>query len=126
MLITKNLEQIQDEIRQKVTEYVRLEQTCQKQHTEIKMLKERTKSYEDELNELKKYIEKLKKDVLVAKEETFNLQQDNSKYKGGMFKQQHELEARKEQETLMLEQLHQNDHMLQQMQNELKYVFILS
>ena len=125
MLISKNLEQIQEEIRQKVTDHVRLEQTNQKQHTEIKTLKERTKSYEDEINELKKFIEKLKKDLAVAKDEALHLQQENSNCKGSLFKLQHELDARKEQDKLMVEQLHQNDHMLHQMHDEIRLVVLL-
>jgi hypothetical protein len=50
MLINKNLEQIQEEIRQKVTDYVRVEQLCQKQQTEIKTLTLIEKSYSNGLN----------------------------------------------------------------------------
>jgi len=120
LLINNNLEQIQEEIRLKVADYVRVEQTCQKQQTEIKTLKDRTKSYEDEMNELKKTMDKLKKDLFISKEESINSQQDNSKLKANMFKMQHELESRKDQEKLLLDQLTQHEHLVQQMQSELR------
>lgn len=124
ILINKNLEQIQEEIRLKVTEYVRCEQTCQKQQTEIKTLKDRTRSYEDELSDLKKFIDKVKKDLQLSKEECLNLQQENSKYKSNTYKMQHELDTRKEQERLFVEQLDHNENLLQQLQNELRYLIL--
>src|SRR5689334_3166270 len=105
MLLTKNLEQIQEDIRQKVTEQVRIEQVCQKQQTEIKTLKERTRSYEDEIGELKCFIDKLKKDVVCARDENCLLQQEAGKFKSAAFKLQHELDIRKDQEKLVLDQL---------------------
>ncbi len=114
------MEQIQEEIRQKVTEYVRIEQQYQKQQTEIKTLKDRTKSYEDEIGEMKKFIEKLKKDSINSKEEAYQTQQEIGKYKNAMTKLQHEVDARREQEKAMIDQLHQNDSTMQQLQNELR------
>lgn len=121
MLINKNLEQIQDEIRQKVTDYVRLEQMSHKQQTEIKTLRERTKSYEEEISELKKFVEKLKKDLLASKDEIVALQQENNKYKNNSSKIQHEIEARKEQEKMLTDQMTQIDCLLQQSQGEIRY-----
>ena len=120
MLITRNLEQIQEEIRLKVTEFVRIEQTCHKQQTELKTLKERNKSYEEEISDLKKFVEKLRRDLMAAKDEGLNLQQENSKYKSDIFKIQHDLECRKEQEKIIFEQMAQNDNLIKQFQTELR------
>ena len=119
-MINRNLEQIQEEIRLKVTDYVRLEQLSHKQQTEIKTLRERTKSYEEEINELKKFVEKLKKDLLATKDEVLKLQQENNLYKNNSSKIQHELEARKEQEKMLTDQISQIDYLLQQTQNDIR------
>ncbi len=119
-MINRNLEQIQEEIRQKVTDYVRLEQLSHKQQTEIKTLRERTKSYEEEISELKKFVEKLKKDLITTKDEVLRLQQDNTTYKNSSSKIQHELDARKEQEKMMSDQISQIDYLLQQTQNDIR------
>lgn len=120
MLISKNLEQIQEEIRQKVCEYVRVEQLCNKQQTEIKTLKERTASYEEEIGELKKFGEKLKKDLLANKEELINAHQDMSKTKNCLLKREHELSSAREQEKIITEQLVHNDSLLQQLHADLR------
>lgn len=120
MLINKNLEQVQDEIRQKVTDYVRLEQTCHKQQTEIKTLRDRSKSYEEEIAELKKFIEKVKKDLLQCKEEIADLQQENTKFKNNNAKLQHEFDTKKDQEKMLSDQVSQIDYLLQQSQTEIR------
>lgn len=120
MLISKNLEQIQEEIRQKVCEYVRVEQLSNKQQTEIKTLKDRTASYEEELAELKKFCEKLKKDLFANKEELINAHQDMSKTKNCLLKSEHELSSAREQEKILTEQLVQNDHLLQQLHADVR------
>jgi chromosome segregation ATPase len=114
------LEQIQEEIRQKVTDYVRLEQLSHKQQTEIKTLRERTKSYEEEINDLKKFVDKLKKDLLTTKDESINLQQENNTFKNSLNKIQHELDARKDQEKMMNDQIAQIDYLLQQSQSDIR------
>ena len=120
MLINKNLEQIQEEIRQKVTDYVRIEQLSQKQQTEIKTLKDRTRSYEDEMNEIKKFSDKLKKDLFTTKEELINANQEVSKLKNNLIKTQHEFDSSKQQEKIATEQLLHNDTLLQQLHAELR------
>ncbi|CAF0853486.1 unnamed protein product [Brachionus calyciflorus] len=120
MLISRNLEQIQEEIRQKVTDYVRLEQSCQKQQTEIKTLKDRNRSYEDEISDLKKFNDKLKKDLCLSKDEFNNLQDESSKMKSNFFKLEHEVETRREQEKIYINQMNQNEQIIQTMQNELR------
>ena len=120
MLISNNLEQIQDEIRQKVTEYVRMEQTCQKQNTEIKTLRDRNRSYEDELVELRKFMDKLKKDLGVCKEENSSLEQENSRLKSSSIRLEHDLDARREQEKILIQQISQNDQLVQQLQDDLR------
>lgn len=120
MLISNNLEQIQDEIRQKVTEYVRMEQTCQKQNTEIKTLRDRNRSYEDELVELRKFMDKLKKDLGVFKEENSSLEQENSRLKSSSIRLEHDLDARREQEKILIQQISQNDQLVQQLQDDLR------
>lgn len=120
MLISKNLEQIQDEIRLKVTEYVRVEQLANKQQTEIKTLKDRTASYEEEIGELKKFGEKVKRDLLGSKEELIGAHQELSKCKSLLMKAEHELGAAKEQEKIVTEQLVHNDGLLQQLHGDLR------
>jgi hypothetical protein len=121
MLINKNLEQIQEEIRNKVTEYVRLEQFCNKQQTEIKTLRERTRSYEEEINELKCFVEKLKKDLLVSKDELCFLQQESAKHKNNSLKAQQDLEAKRQQEKALTDQTAQTEVLLQQTQEDLRF-----
>lgn len=120
MLISKNLEHIQDEIRQKVSDYVRIEQQCQKQQTEIKTIKERNRSYEEEISDLRIFNDKLKKDLCLAKNEFVNLQDESSKLKSNLFKVEHELDSKRDQERIYVNQLAQNEQMIQTIQGELK------
>jgi len=120
MLLSRNAEQMQEEIRVKVTENVRLEQASQKQATELRTIKERNRSYEEEINELKGFGEKLKKDLFTAKEEAIGVGQEASRLKSALIKCQHELETSREQEKIVTEQLVANDNVLQQVHGDLR------
>ena len=120
LLTAANMEQLQEEMRARVTECVRAEQTCQRQQTELKTLKERNTSYEEEIDELKKLADKCKRDLLACKDEAGAVHADNGKLRATVAKGHAELEASKSQEKLLYEQLAHNDALLQQAHAELR------
>jgi len=120
MLLGRNAEQMQEEIRARVTENVRLEQAGQKQATELRTLKERSRSYEEEIGEVKSFGERLKKDLFAAKEEAIGVGQEAARTKSALIKCQHELDSSREQEKIVTEQLVANDSVLQQVHGDLR------
>jgi hypothetical protein len=114
------MEQLQDEMRSRVTECVRAEQTCQRQQTELKTLKERNTSYEEEIDELKRLSDKIKRDLMASKEEAHGMHVENGKLRANVAKANGELEASQSQMKLLYEQLAHNDALLQQAHAELR------
>ncbi len=65
-------------------------------------------------------MDKLKKDLFNTKDDNCSLEEENSKLKSNAIKLEHDLDARKEQERILIEQLTHNDQMLQQLQDDLR------
>ena len=105
MLLEQSLSSTQEQLSQRVSEVVRHEQLGRKQLTELKTLSERTAADEEELGEQEMLIEKLRKDVLAAKEETHDTVQESMSYKQKASKLEVELEGAHEQEKLLNEQV---------------------
>lgn len=105
MLMEQSLQTTQEQLSQRVTEVVRLEQVNRKQQTELKTMTERNASYEGEISEQKALIEKLRKDLLSSKEANHEAQQEGMAYKQQVHKCAVELEGLKEQEKMLTEQV---------------------
>jgi chromosome segregation ATPase len=120
VLACQNNENIQDDIRLKVQELVRTEQLCQKQQTEIKTLKERTRSYEEEINEMKSFIDRLKKDYVMSRDELNANQQDILKWKNTILRLEGELKSNQDKETLMADQVTNNEKLINTLKSDLK------
>lgn len=65
-------------------------------------------------------MDKLKKDLFAVKEENCTVEQENTKLKTLKIKLEHDLEALKEQEKILIDQLSHNDQIMQQLQDDLR------
>ena len=74
-------------------------------------MKERNASNEEEISEQKALIEKLRKDLLAAKEETHLAIQKGMSYKQKSSKLEVELEGSREQERMLNDQVSDNKNM---------------
>ena len=74
-------------------------------------MKERNASNEEEISEQKALIEKLRKDLLAAKEETHLAIQEGMSYKQKSSKLEVELEGSREQERMLNDQVSDNKNM---------------
>ncbi len=105
MLMEQSLGTTQEQLSQRVTEVVRHEQTNRKLQVELKTMRERCGSNEEEICEQKTMIDKLRKDVLGAKEDTHQAIQEGMAYKQQASKFKVELEGVKEQERMLNDQV---------------------
>ena len=105
MLMEQSLQTTQDQLSQRVTEVVRYEQINRKLQLEVKTLRERNISYEEEIDEQKSIIDKLRKDLVKSKEEHHSAVQEGLAYKQQAHKYEVELEGAKEQEKMLTEQV---------------------
>lgn len=95
----------QDQLSQRVTEVVRHEQINRKLQAELKTLRERNTSYEEEIAEQKGIIDKLRKDLVGSKEEYHSAVQEGLAYKQRAHKTEVELKGAREQEQMLTEQV---------------------
>lgn len=105
MLMEKSLQTTQDQLSQRVTEVVRHEQVNRKLQTELKTLRERNTSYEEEISEQKTIIDKLRKDLVNTKEELHTAVQEGLAYKQQAHKCEVELDGAREQERMLSDQV---------------------
>ena len=105
MIMEQSLTTTQEQLSQRVAEVVRLEQNIRKLNTELKTMKERNASNEEEIADQKTLIEKLRKDLLAAKEETHLAIQEGMAYKQKSSKLEVELEGSREQERMLSDQV---------------------
>ena len=101
----QSLTTTQEQLSQRVAEVVKLEQNIRKLNTELKTMKERNASNEEEIGEQKAMIEKLRRDLLAAKEETHLAIQEGMTYKQKSSKLEVELDGSREQERMLGEQV---------------------
>ncbi len=101
----QSLTTTQEQLSQRVAEVVRLEQNTRKLSAELKTLKERNGSNEEELGEQKAMIDKLRKDLLSAKEETHSAIQEGMMHKQKAAKLEVDLGGAKEQERTLSDQV---------------------
>ena len=105
MLMEQSLSSTQEQLSQRVTEVVRHEQVNRKLDMELKTLKERNINAEEEIDEQKSVIDKLRKDMMRVKEEHHAAVQEGLAYKQQAHKLDVELEGAKEQEKMLTEQV---------------------
>jgi chromosome segregation ATPase len=72
---------------------------------EVKTLRERSTSFEEEIIEQKSIIDKLRKDMVKVKEEHHSTVQEGMAYKQQAHKLEVELEGAREQEKMLSEQV---------------------
>ena len=105
MLAEQSLLTTQEQLSQRVSEVVKQEQVERKLQTELKTLRERNDSNEEDISEQTALIEKLRHDVLAAKEEMHTAVQEGMLYKQKSSKLEVELEGVQEQEKLLNNQV---------------------
>ena len=105
MIMEQSLMTTQEQLSGRVGEVVRLEQVNRKLQTELKTMTERNMSYEEEMNEQKGAIEKLRRDLLSSKEETHGAIQEGMAYKQQASKLEVEIEGHRDQEKMLNEQV---------------------
>ncbi|WAR12172.1 PMFBP-like protein [Mya arenaria] len=88
----------------------------------ILLYEDRNANSEEEIDEQKSVIDKLRKDLMYVKEEQHAAVQEGLAYKQQSHKCQVELEGAREQEKMLTEQVEQQDTILTQLQNELRGV----
>ncbi|CAG5136164.1 unnamed protein product, partial [Candidula unifasciata] len=88
--------------------------------TELKTVKERASSYEEEIAEQKAMIDKLRKDLMSARDEHHAAVQEGIAYKQQAHKMELELAGAKEQEKILTGQVEQQEGILGQLQAELR------
>ena len=101
----QSLTTTQEELSSRVTELVRHEQAQRKLQTELRTLRERSHSSEDELLEQRSLIDKLRKDVLQSKDEMHRAVQEGVGYKELAQRREVELNGVRDQERLLNEQV---------------------
>lgn len=105
MIMEQSLTTTQEQLSGRVAEVVRLEQMNRKLQTELKTMKERNQSYEDEMGEQKSLIEKLRRDLLLSKEETHAAVQEGMAYKQQAAKLEVEVDGHRDQEKMLNDQV---------------------
>ena len=105
MIMEQSLTSTQEQLSGRVTELVRIEQHNRKLATELKTLRERLTSYEEEMTEQKSTIDKLRKDLLTSKEETHAAIQEGLAYKQEAHKMEVQLEGARQQENMLTDQV---------------------
>ena len=84
-----------------------VDQINRKLQAELKTLRERNTSYEEEIAEQKGIIDKLRKDLVGSKEEYHSAVQEGLAYKQRAHKTEVELKGAREQEQMLTEQVSQ-------------------
>ena len=105
MLMEQSLQTTQEQLSQRVTEVVRHEQVNRKLETELKTLRDRNLNSEEEIDEQKSVIDKLRKELMRVKEEHHAAVQEGLAYKQQAHKSEVELDGAKEQEKMLTEQV---------------------
>ena len=105
MIMEQSLMTTQEQLSARVADVVRFEQQNRKLQTELKTMKERNESYEEEIGEQKSSIEKLRRDLLSSKEETHRAIQEGMAFKQQASKLEVEIEGHREQEKMLNEQV---------------------
>ena len=101
----QSLQTTQEQLSQRVTEVVRHEQVNRKLETELKTLRDRNLNSEEEIDEQKSVIDKLRKELMRVKEEHHAAVQEGLAYKQQAHKSEVELDGAKEQEKMLTEQV---------------------
>ena len=105
MLMEQSLQTTQEQLSQRVTEVVRHEQVNRKLDTELKTLRDRNANSEEEIDEQKSVIDKLRKELMRVKEEHHAAVQEGLAYKQQAHKSEVELDGAREQEKMLTEQV---------------------
>ena len=101
----QSLQTTQEQLSQRVTEVVRHEQVNRKLETELKTLRDRNANSEEEIDEQKSVIDKLRKELMRVKEEHHAAVQEGLAYKQQAHKSEVELDGAREQEKMLTEQV---------------------
>ena len=88
-----------------MSEVVRHEQANRKLQAELKAVRERAASYEEEIGEQKALIDKLRKDLVAVKEDHHAAVQEGLAYKQRAHKVEVELDGSREQEKMLSDQV---------------------